>query len=124
MMDPLSLGIVPGPLATRVLVQDGPRPLRKARLPHSPHHPRAVLTLAEALTLWTGRPCRVAIAAAGRGAFCATPRWLDTLELVTRPVAVTVVCVQHDAVPADPEPGDGLGTFADVRRLLHRRAAR
>lgn len=124
MTDPLLLGIVPGPLATRVLGQDGPRPLLKARLPHSPHHPRAVLTLAEALTLWTGRPCRVAIAAAGRGAFCATPRWLDTLELVTRPSPVAVDTVRHDAVPADPEPRAGFGAFADVRRLLRRRPLR
>jgi hypothetical protein len=118
---PLAMGVVPGPLATRVLVHDGPTPLLKARLPHSPHHPRAVLALAEALTLWTGRPCRVAIAVVGRGAFCATPRWLDTLETVTRPVTVTVVSVRHDAVPPDPAPGTGLGAFADVRRLLHRR---
>jgi hypothetical protein len=119
---PLAMGVVPGPLATRVLVHDGPTPLLKARLPYSPHHPRAVLALAEALTLWTGRPCRVAIAVVGRGAFCATPHWLDTLETVTRPVTVTVACVRHDAVPADPAPGTGLGAFADVRRLLRRRA--
>jgi hypothetical protein len=73
-LPPLAMGVVPGPLATRVLVHDGPTPLLKARLPHSPAHPRAVLALAEALTLWTGRPCRVAIAVVGRGAFCATPR--------------------------------------------------
>jgi hypothetical protein len=119
---PLAMGVVPGPLATRVLVHDGPTPLLKARLPHSPHHPRAVLALAEALTLWTGRPCRVAIAVVGRGAFCATSRWLDTLETVTRPVTVTVACVRHDAVPPEPAPGVGLGTFADVRRVLRRRA--
>ena len=120
---PLLMGVVPGPLTTRLLVHDGPTPLLKARLPHSPYHPRAVLALAEALTLWTGRPCRVAIAAVGRGAFCATPRWLDTLEWVTRPIAVTVVCVRHDAVSLDPPPGGGLGDFTDVRRLLRRRAA-
>lgn len=118
----LLMGVVPGPLTTRVLVHDGPTPLLKARLPHGPQHPRAVLALAEALTLWTGRPCRVAIAADGRGAFCATPPWLDTLDWVTRPVAVTVVGVRHDAVPLDPPPGGGFGDFADVRRLLSRRA--
>jgi hypothetical protein len=118
---PLTMGVVPGPLATRILVHDGSLPLLKARLlPHGPQEPRAVLALAEALTLWTGQPCHVAIAAGGRGAFCATPRWLDTFELVTRPPAVTVTCVRHDAVPADPAPGAGFGDFADVRRLLHR----
>lgn len=119
---PLLMGVVPGPLTTRILVHDGPTPLLKARLPHGPQHPRAVLALAEALTLWTGRPCRVAIAADGRGAFCATAPWLDTLDWVTRPVAVTVVGVRHDAVPRDPPPGGGLGDFTDVRRLLSRRA--
>ena len=123
MVLPLAMGVVPGPLATRILVHDGPTPLLKARLPHSPHHPRAVLTLAEALTLWTGPPCRVAIAVVGRGAFCATSRWLESLETVTRPVTVTIACVRHDAVPPDPAPGTGFGAFADVRRLLHRRAA-
>ncbi len=115
----LSMGIVPGPQATRVLVHAGPTPLLKARLPHSPQHPRAVLALAEALTLWTAAPCRIAIAVVGRGAFCATPRWLDTLETLTRPGLVTVAAVRHDAVPA--EPMTGFGAFADVRRLLQRR---
>jgi hypothetical protein len=120
MQDPVEMGVVPGPLATRLLVVDGPRTLAKARLPHSPHHPRALLTLAEGVALWTGRPLRVAIAVVGPGAFCATPRWLDTLELVTRPVQVTVDAVRHDAVPPDPEPRAGFGAFADVRRLLRR----
>ena len=120
----LTMAVVPGPLTTRVLVHDGPTPLLKARLPHSPHHPRAVLTLAEALTLWTNRPCRVAVAAVGRGAFCATTRWLDTLELLTRFVTVTVVAVRHDAVPPDPAPGAGFGDFADLRRMLQRREIR
>lgn len=119
---PLTMAVVPGPLTTRVLVHDGATPLMKARLPHGPHHPRAVLALAEALTLWTSRPCRVAVAAVGRGAFCATPRWLDALEWMTRPMAVSVVCVRHDAVPADPEVG--LGDFADLRRMLGRRETR
>jgi hypothetical protein len=123
MFPPLVMAIAPGPLATRVLVHDETRPLLKARLPHAPQHPRAVVALAEALTLWTNRPCRVAMAVVGRGAFCATPRWLDALDWMTRPNAVAVVCVRHDAVPAEPE-GEALGEFADLRRMLWRRAAR
>ena len=121
---PLTMAVVPGPLTTRVLVHDDTRPLLKARLPHAPQHPRAIVTLAEALTLWTNRPCRVAIAAVGRGAFCATPRWLDTFEHMTRPVTVTVVAVRHDAVPPEPAPGTGFGDFADLRRMLWRPATR
>lgn len=119
----LSMGIVPGPQATRVLVHAGPTPLLKARLPHSPQHPRAVLALVEALTLWTAAPCRIAIAVVGRGAFCATPRWRDALDCLTRPNAVTVVCVRHDAVPVEPA-APVLGDFSDLRRMLWRRAAR
>ena len=122
MLLPLTMAVVPGPLTTRVLVHDGPTPLLKARLPHSPQHPRAVVTLAEALTLWTHRPCRVAVAVVGRGAFCATSRWLDALEWMTRPLAVSVVGVRHDAVP--PEPEGGLGDFADLRWMLGRRETR
>jgi hypothetical protein len=55
------MAIAPGSLTTRILVHDDTIPLLKARLPHSPQHPRAALALAEALTLWTNRPCRAAL---------------------------------------------------------------
>jgi hypothetical protein len=117
------MAIAPGSLTTRILVHDGPRPLLKARLPHAPHHPHAALALAEALTLWTNRPCRVAVAVVGRGAFCATPRWLAALEWMTRPPAVSVVGVRHDAVPLEPAVSV-LGDFADLRRMLGRSPVR
>ena len=123
MSPPLAMAIAPGSLTTRILVHDGATPLLKARLPHSPHHPRAALALAEALTLWTNRPCRVAVAAVGRGAFCGTPRWLDALDWMTCPHAVSVVCVRHDAVPIEPD-AHIFGDFSDLRRMLWRRAAR
>ncbi|MCI0637348.1 MAG: hypothetical protein L0206_26035, partial [Actinobacteria bacterium] len=113
----------PGSLTTRILVQDGEIPLLKARLPHGPQHPRAVLALAEALTLWTNRRCRVAVGAVGRGAFCATPRWLDAFDWMTRPDAVSVVFVRLDAVPVEPE-ASVFGDFSDLRRMLWRRALR
>jgi hypothetical protein len=123
MSPPLVMAIAPGSLTTRILVHDGPTPLLKARLPHSPQHPRAALALAEALTLWTNRPCRVAVAVVGRGAFCATPRWRAALDWMTRPEAVSVVCVRHDAVPVEPDVSV-LGDFSDLRRMLWRSAAR
>jgi hypothetical protein len=39
--------------------------LLKARLPLSPKHPRALLTLLEGLALWRGRPLRVVLSATG-----------------------------------------------------------
>ncbi len=123
MSEPLVMAIAPGSLTTRILVHDGEIPLLKARLPHGPAQPRAALAFAEALTLWTNRPCRVAVAAVGRGAFCVTPRWLDALDWMTRPHAVSVVCVRLDAVPIEPA-ARVFGDFSDVRRMLWRSAAR
>jgi hypothetical protein len=119
------MGIVPGPLATRVLVVDGlPHTLLQARLPHGPRQPRAVQTLAEALALWAGRPVCVALAAAGPGSFCATTPWLDTFDALSRSPLVEIRCVAHDVVPADPAPGEGLGDFRDVHALLRRTVGR
>jgi hypothetical protein len=109
---------------TRVLLLDGIHTLLQARLPHGPRHPRAVQTLAEALALWAGRPVRVALAVDGPGAFCATTPWLDTFDALSRNPLVTIACVAHDTVPADPRPGEGLGDFEDVRALLRRTVAR
>ena len=40
-MQTLWMGVRPGPDRTRVLVQDGPIPILKARLPEAPRHPLA-----------------------------------------------------------------------------------
>lgn len=52
------------PLAATLLVRDGNRDLLKARF--DPHccHPRALLTLLEGLSLWQGKPLRVALSVA------------------------------------------------------------
>jgi hypothetical protein len=45
----------------------------KARLPLSPSHPRALLTLLEGLALWSGEPLTVAVSAAE-----SSPDWLGS----------------------------------------------
>jgi hypothetical protein len=45
----------------RLLVTESSRDLLKARLDLSPRHPRALLTLLEGLSLWSGEPLRVAL---------------------------------------------------------------
>jgi hypothetical protein len=56
-MRPLWIAVDSKPDETRVLVTAGPQEtLLKARLSTAPHHPRAVLTLFEALAMWEG--CR------------------------------------------------------------------
>jgi hypothetical protein len=113
---PLWMGVRPRADLTRVLVQDGPLTILKARLPEAPAHPRAVETLAEGLALWYGRPICVALGVAAEDAFCALPGWHSTAEGVVRTPLVSM-----DLVIGRPRPprGDlrGLGDFDDVRQL-------
>lgn len=46
---------------TRLLLSDPQGDLLKARLTATPAHPRALLTLLEGLSLWSGAPLRVAL---------------------------------------------------------------
>src|SRR5437870_2766694 len=69
-MQTLWMGVRPGPDLTRLLVQDGPIPILKARLPEAPHHPRALETLAEGVALWYGRPLYAALGVAAEDALC------------------------------------------------------
>ena len=51
----------------------------KARLPLSPRHPRALLTLLEGLSLWSGQPLSVAVSAGARSAAVASGLFGDEL---------------------------------------------
>jgi len=124
-MSKLWVGIVPDPEATRVLVTDGAgASLLKARLPHSPRHPRALVTLCEALALWCARPVHAALAVDGPGAFCATPGWLATFDQLTASPLFAITFVEHARAPGEYDARDGLGDFDDLRRLLLRAIAR
>ena len=55
------------PREASLLIEDEERgDLLKARLPLSPRHPRALLTLLEGAALWCGQPMRVVLSAADR----------------------------------------------------------
>jgi len=60
-MQTLWMGVRPSLECTRLLVQDGPIPILKTRLPEAPHHPRALETLADGVALWCGRPLYAAL---------------------------------------------------------------
>jgi hypothetical protein len=83
-MPTLWMGVRPSPNLTRLLVQDGPIPILKARLPDAPHHPRALETLAEGIALWYGRPLYGALGVAAADALCVSPRWHATVDGLTR----------------------------------------
>ncbi len=65
-MPPLTTTVSVTSTAVRLLITDPVGDdLLKARLPTSPNHPRALLTLLEGAALWTGSPLSAAICAAG-----------------------------------------------------------
>ena len=117
-MHSLWMGVRPGPDVTRLLVHDGPIPILKARLPHAPHHPRALETLAEGVALWSRRPVYVALGVAAGDDFCVVPPWQPTVDGLLRTPLVTIDLVVGR--PRPPRGGGGLaglGDFADVRQL-------
>jgi len=117
-MHTLWMGVRPGPDLTRVLVQDGPLAILKARLPDAPQHPRALESLAEGVALWYGRPLYAALGVAAEDALCVSPRWHATVDGLTRTSLVTIDLVIGR--PRPPRAGGGLaglGDFADVRQL-------
>lgn len=117
-MSNLWMGIIPGPVTTRVVVQDSPtQTLLKARLPHSPIHPRAVETLCEALALWCGRGLTAAIAVEGPETSCDTKPWLDTFETITRPPLFKIHLVAR-GMPDHERDRLELSDFLALRRLV------
>jgi hypothetical protein len=117
-MRTLWMGVRPGPDLTRVLVQDGPLPILKARLPEAPQHPRALETLAEGVALWYGRPLYAALGVAAEDALCVSPRWHATVDDLTRTPLVSIDLVSGRPRPPRATAGlVGLGDFADVRQL-------
>lgn len=73
-MPTLWKSVCPGPDLTRLLVQDGPRPILKARLPDAPHHPRVPTTLAQGIALVRAGPCVRCARCDRRGRLCVSPR--------------------------------------------------
>lgn len=119
------MGISPGPIDTRILALDGPeQTLLKARLPHSPHHPRALATFCEAVALWCGRKVHAAVAADGPDTFCATGQWLETFDALSRGPLFEVEWVARARPPREHDPVEGMGDFKDCRRLILSGAAR
>jgi hypothetical protein len=118
-MEPLWMGVSPGPEYTRLLLLDlSGTAILKARLPPEPDHPRALEWLAEALALWCRRPIRVAVAADNPDTCSATRPWLDTFDAVTRKPLCTVEFVSSARPPRRKDGLEAMGEYQDVRQLL------
>jgi len=124
-LNALWMGVRPGPQVTRILVQETPRTVLKARLPDPPEHPRALETLAEGIALWCGRPVYVALGVAAEDSICASVGWYETVDLLTRTPLVTIEpTIGAPYRPWRPPDRGQLGDFRDVRRLRRRDAVR
>jgi len=124
-LNALWMGVRPGPQVTRILIQEAPRTVLKARLPDPPEHPRALETLAEGIALWCGRPVFVALGVAAEDSICASVGWHETVDVLTRTPLVTIEpMVGAPRRPWRPPDRGTLGDFRDVRRLRGPDAAR
>lgn len=84
----------------------------KARLPLSPSHPRALLTLLEGIALWSGTRLRVAIVAEP-----SSPAWLGSAVFGDELWPAESQLVHYEVVGrARPKRLRGLGDFRGVRR--------
>lgn len=67
-MDQWTVTLQATPKGLLLLITSSGNDLLKARLPLSPNHPRALLTLLEGLALWRGQALEVAISVGGDSA--------------------------------------------------------
>jgi hypothetical protein len=101
------------PTAAMLLVRDNNRDLLKARFEPHCSHPRALLTLLEGLSLWQGKPLRVALSVADEclvgpsSTLFGDELWPSESQLV-----------QFDIVHrARPKHLGRVGDFQSIRRL-------
>jgi hypothetical protein len=88
-------------------------PVLKARLPSTPEHPRAVITVLEGLALWAGARLPVALGVAGRSAGL-----IDALLPQGAAWCSPLVELHPVEFPrARRRRLDGLGDFSELRQL-------
>ena len=123
-MRPLWIAVDSKPDETRVLVTAGPQEtLLKARLSAAPHHPRAVLTLFEALAMWEGTQARAVVVVDDRDGSSATRLKLDSMaDFFGEPLYQLQFVNGHKRHHRDRL--DGFGPFHDLRQLVMFEVAR
>jgi hypothetical protein len=122
MQSTIWIGVDPRPPQVRLLATgpDG-QTLLKARLPRHPHHPRALVGLAESLALWLGRPARCALSVGEAEPWCDMGIYglhgderdhglLCRLEAVTSLEKARRMVRPRDLIT-------GMGDFRDLRQL-------
>jgi hypothetical protein len=123
-MRPLWIAVDSRPDETRVLVTAGPQEtLLKARLSSAPHHPRAVLTLFEALAMWEGTQARAVVVVDDRESSAIARLKLDAFaDLFEEPLYQLRFVTGRKRGHRDRL--DGFGPFHDLRQLVMFEVAR
>ena len=107
----------------RILITEGSRePLLKARMTGVPHHPKALTTLLEAVSMWEGRKVRAALVV-GDQAGCVVNRYHNFFGDLDRTPMYTIDYVTSPQ-PRRRDPIEGMGPFGDLKRLLVSEVAR
>jgi hypothetical protein len=110
--------IQPGLAGTRVLaVTSAGTTLLKARLGISPMHPRAMMTLLEAIALWEGQMVRGVLVAGVEALSCGTSLFRDCFADFGGPPLYELAYASTD-LPVERERRDPLAGFGDLRLLL------
>jgi hypothetical protein len=125
MLMPIWTAIHPRQTETRLLATVGCRQtLLKARLATSPHHPRALPTLLEALALWQGERVHAALVADAAATSSGTSLFTECFDVVEPTPLFKLELVDGKRPPRHRDRIDGLGHFRDLRQLLLREVAR
>ena len=119
------MAIHPRRNGTRVLATVGVQEtLLKAQLHTSPHHPRALPTLLEAVALWQGSQVRAALVADERADISGTSLFTDCFGVVEPAPLFQLSIVGGVTRAPHRDVLRGLGDFRDLRRLLVEEVAR
>ncbi len=110
-----SMGLMPGPLGTRVLVRTEGGTLLRALFPRAPKEAVALLRLCEALALWSGEKVSCVLCADDPDVFSEGSSWLDAAAVDGCGVFELKVVLARA-----PAPDSGAGPFEEVQAFLER----
>jgi hypothetical protein len=115
----LWIAVKPTRSCTKILVTAGvERTLLKANLAREPAHPRALVTLLEAVALWQGERVHAVLDAAASDGGCAT-RLLREHMGVVEPTPLFRLDIAPDRRRRrERDRLEGLGDFRDLRQML------
>lgn len=121
-MRKLSMGLMPGPGGTRVLlVGERSQTLLKALLPWEPANPEAPRKLGEALAMWLGTPVSAVLCVDDEDVLCGSMSWLEAAAVdLTASGRFELHLIMGNAEAQTDGDDEGLDGFEAVRAFMHR----